>query len=140
MAALPEEGTGREEEEKQERQEKGEEEDEDTLSLGAEAVLHVVVDNKEEEQSRPTRTSATSLVSSCCSRESLLQSREPDPEQVSIPLLNHSHFLFQVLLGLGFGGPDSVTSIPQRFLVAPSKARGVCVETFKRQQRVEHSR
>ena len=86
MAALPEEGTGREEEEKQERQEKGEEEDEDTLSLGAEAVLHVVVDNKEEEQSRPTRTSATSLVSSCCSRESLLQSREPDPEQVSIPL------------------------------------------------------
>ena len=137
---MPEEGTGREEEEKQEKQEKGEEEDEDTLSLGAEAVLHVVVDNKEEEQSRPTRTSATSLVSSCCSRESLLQSREPDPEQVSIPLLNHSHFLFQVLLGLGFGGPDSVTSIPQRFLVAPSKARGVCVETFKRQQRVEHSR
>ena len=137
---MPEEGTGREEEEKQEKQEKGEEEDEDTLSLGAEAVLHVV-DNKEEEQSRPTRTSATSLVSSCCSRESLLQSREPDPEQVSIPLLNHLfHFLFQVLLGLGFGGPDSVTSIPQRFLVAPSKARGVCVETFKRQQRVEHSR
>ena len=91
MAALPEEGTGREEEEKQEKQEKGEEEDEDTLSLGAEAVLHVV-DNKEEEQSRPTRTSATSLVSSCCSRESLLQSREPDPEQVSIPLLNHTPF------------------------------------------------
>ena len=92
MAALPEEGTGREEEEKQEKQEKGEEEDEDTLSLGAEAVLHVVVDNKEEEQSRPTRTSATSLVSSCCSRESLLQSREPDPEQVLIPLLNHTPF------------------------------------------------
>ena len=85
---MPEEGPGGEEEEKQERQEKqekGEEEEEDTLSLGAEAVLHLV-DNKEEEQSRPTRTSATSLVSSCCSRESLLQSREPDPEQVPTPL------------------------------------------------------
>ena len=58
-----------------------EEDEEDTLSLGAEAVLHIV-DNHPDEQSRPSRTSATSLISSCCSRESFLQSREPDPEQV----------------------------------------------------------
>jgi len=129
VAALPEEGAGGEEDEKQERQEKGEEDEEDTLSLGAEAVLQGLVENsrgEQEEQLRPSRTSATSLISSCCSRESLLQSREPDPEQV--------------LLGLGFGGTDSVTSIPKRFLIAPSKARGVCIETFKKQERVEHSR
>ena len=60
------------------------EDEEDTLSLGAEAVLHIV-DNHPDEQSRPSRTSATSLISSCCSRESFLQSREPDPEQVCSP-------------------------------------------------------
>ena len=81
---MPEEGAGGEEDEKQEGEEKGagEEEEEDTLSLGAEAVLHLV-ENSQEEQSRPSRTSATSLISSSCSRESLLQSREPDPEQVN---------------------------------------------------------
>lgn len=93
VAALPEEGAGGEEDERQERQEMGggEEEDEDTLSLGAEAVLQLV-ENSQEEQLRPSaeryeicgrKTSATSLISSCCSRESLLQSREPDPEQVN---------------------------------------------------------
>merc|ERR1712223_133673 len=81
-----------------------------------------IVDNHPDEQSRPSRTSATSLISSCCSRESFLQSREPDPEQV--------------LLGLGFGGSSSVSAIPQRFLTAPSRARGVCVETFKRQTNI----
>ena len=81
---MPEEGAGGDEDEKQEGEEKGagEEEEEDTLSLGAEAVLHLV-ENSQEEQSRPSRTSATSLISSSCSRESLLQSREPDPEQVN---------------------------------------------------------
>ena len=83
---MPEEGAKGEEEEKQEK-EAGEEEEEDTLSLGAEAVLQLVESSSNlEEQSRPSRTSATSLVSSCCSRESLLQSREPDPEQVPTPL------------------------------------------------------
>ena len=93
MAALPEKSArSEEEEEKHERQESGEkqekgpreaEEEEDNLSLGAEAVLHPMVNNhQEEEQLRPSRTSTTSLTSSCCSRESLLQSREPDPEQV----------------------------------------------------------
>ena len=142
VAALPEEGAGGEEDEKQERQEKGEEDEEDTLSLGAEAVLQGLVENsrgEQEEQLRPSRTSATSLISSCCSRESLLQSREPDPEQVNSSLNPPLPFL-QVLLGLGFGGTDSVTSIPKRFLIAPSKARGVCIETFKKQERVEHSR
>ena len=95
MAALPEKSARSEEEEKHERQESGEKqekgpreaeeeaEEEDNLSLGAEAVLHPMVNNhQEEEQLRPSRTSTTSLTSSCCSRESLLQSREPDPEQV----------------------------------------------------------
>jgi len=130
VAALPEENNEQLTKVTRERKEEenahyGEEDEEDTLSLGAEAVLHIV-DNHPDEQSRPSRTSATSLISSCCSRESFLQSREPDPEQV--------------LLGLGFGGSNSVSAIPQRFLTAPSRARGVCVETFKRQQRVEHSR
>ena len=95
VAALPEKGAGGEEDEKQERQEKGEEEEEDTLSLGAEAVLQGLVENsrgEQEEQLRPSRTSATSLISSCCSRESLLQSREPDPEQVNSSLNPHSLF------------------------------------------------
>ena len=94
MAALPEKSARSEEEEKHERQESGEKqekgpreaeeaEEEDNISLGAEAVLHPMVNNhQEEEQLRPSRTSTTSLTSSCCSRESLLQSREPDPEQV----------------------------------------------------------
>merc|ERR1712013_546269 len=130
VAALPEENNEHLTKVVRERREEEsvhcrEEDEEDTLSLGAEAVLHIA-DNHPDEQSRPSRTSATSLISSCCSRESFLQSREPDPEQV--------------LLGLGFGGSNSVSAIPQRFLTAPSRARGVCVETFKRQQRVEHSR
>ena len=87
---MPEEAAKGEEEEKQEK-EAGEEEEEDTLSLGAEAVLQLVESSNLEEQSRPSRTSATSLVSSCCSRESLLQSREPDPEQVGS---SFSHLLF----------------------------------------------
>ena len=62
-------------------------EEEDTLCLGAEAVGVGGVEGgrvgggEDVRGERVCRTSAHSLVSSC-SRESILQAREPDPEQV----------------------------------------------------------
>ena len=54
------------------------------------------------------------------SMDSVLQSREADPEQV--------------LLNLGFAGSEALARIPLRFLIQPSHARGVSIETFKKQQ------
>ena len=54
------------------------------------------------------------------SMDSVLQSREADPEEV--------------LYNLGFADSEALAKIPRRFFQKPSVARGVSIENFKRQQ------
>jgi len=57
---------------------------------------------------------------STSSVESLLYAREPDPEEV--------------LLSLGFGGSESLSKIPERFLSHRSKAKGVTITNFVKKE------
>ena len=52
--------------------------------------------------------------------DSVLQSREPDPEEI--------------LLNLGFGGSEQLSRIPARFLRHKSAAKGITVESFLSKQ------
>ena len=52
--------------------------------------------------------------------DSVLQSREADPEEV--------------LYNLGFADSEALAKIPRRFFQKPSVAKGVSIENFKRQQ------
>ena len=52
--------------------------------------------------------------------DSVLQSREADPEEV--------------LFNLGFAESEAFAKIPLRFLKQPSKAKGVSIENFKKNQ------
>ena len=54
------------------------------------------------------------------SMDSVLQSREVDPEEV--------------LYNLGFADSEALAKIPIRFLQRPSVARGVSIENFRRHQ------
>lgn len=54
------------------------------------------------------------------SMDSVLQSREADPEEV--------------LYNLGFADSEALAKIPLRFLQSPSIAKGVSLENFRRQQ------
>ena len=54
------------------------------------------------------------------SMDSVLQSREADPEEV--------------LYNLGFADSEALAKIPRRFFQRPSVAKGVSIENFKRQQ------
>ena len=52
--------------------------------------------------------------------DSVLQSREVDPEEV--------------LYNLGFADSEALAKIPRRFLQKPSVAKGVSIENFRKQQ------
>ena len=54
------------------------------------------------------------------SMDSVLQSREADPEEV--------------LYNLGFADSEALAKIPRRFFQRPSIAKGVSIENFKKQQ------
>merc|ERR1712045_266553 len=124
-----------------ESEERGEErdqdiDDDDNLTLGAEAggyysggVKNVgqLIFNKNNKAGRArgplhhsdTSTSLKSDVS-VSSMDSVLQSREADPEEV--------------LINLGFAESEAFAKIPLRFLKQPSKAKGVSIENFKKNQ------
>ena len=42
--------------------------------------------------------------------------------------------VFQVLLSLGFGGSESLSKIPERFLSHKSKAKGVTITNFVKKE------
>jgi len=107
-------------------------EENDNLTLGAEAggfadcpVQCSVLKSK----GRLGQIKHTDTLSSIASEESqasnasvdsVLQSRAADPEAV--------------LQNLGFAGSEALAKIPARFLQQPSKAKGMSVDLFKRQQ------
>ena len=43
-------------------------------------------------------------------------------------------YSFQVLLSLGFGGSESLSKIPERFLSHKSKAKGVTITNFVKKE------
>jgi len=71
-------------------------------------------------QHSDTSTSLKSDTASVSSMDSVLQSREADPEEV--------------LINLGFAESEALAKIPLRFLKQPSKAKGVSIENFKKNQ------
>jgi len=130
VAALPDESQEKCEEDKKEVE--ATVEDNDNLNLGAEAGGYT--ESTDSGLGRPsnvrlgmlqhsdTLTSVLSDMSqaSTTSVDSVLQSREADPETV--------------LQNLGFAGSDALARIPVRFLQQPSKAKGITVEAYKKQQ------
>jgi len=70
-------------------------------------------------QHSDTMTSLKSDATSS-SMDSVLQSREVDPEEV--------------LYNLGFADSEALAKIPRRFLQKPSVAKGVSIENFRKQQ------
>jgi len=106
-------------------------EENDNLTLGAEAgVFNCTVQcSVPKSKGRLFQIKHTDTLSSIASEESqvsntsvdsLLQSRSADPEAV--------------LQNLGFAGSEALAKIPARFLQHPSKAKGMSVDLFKKQQ------
>jgi len=110
--------------------------EDDNLTLGAEAGGYCtpgvknagqLIFNKNNKSGRARGTlqhsdTSNSLKSdvSVSSMDSVLQSREADPEEV--------------LINLGFAESEAFAKIPLRFLKQPSKAKGVSIENFKKNQ------
>jgi len=136
VAALPDISKDTESEERPEERDNDIAED-DNLTLGAEAGgyhsaggknVGQLIFNKNNNKSGRARAplqhsdTSTSLKSdvSVSSMDSVLQSREADPEEV--------------LINLGFAESEAFAKIPHRFLKQPSKAKGVSIENFKKNQ------
>jgi len=139
VAALPDISKDTESEESRAEERDNDIAEDDNLTLGAEAggyytaappVKNVgqLIFNKNNKSARATRgtlqhsDTSTSLKSdvSVSSMDSVLQSREADPEEV--------------LINLGFAESEAFAKIPLRFLKQPSKAKGVSIENFKKNQ------
>lgn len=121
-----------EEEEREDAVKEESSEENDNLTLGAEAggfTECVGQSSEPKSKGRLSQLKHTDTFSSIASEDSqvsntsvdsVLQSRAADPEAV--------------LQNLGFAGSEALAKIPVRFLQQPSKAKGISVDLFKKQQ------
>jgi len=121
-----------EEEEREDSVKEESSEENDNLTLGAEAggfTECVGLSSEPKSKGRLSQLKHTDTFSSIASEDSqvsntsvdsVLQSRAADPEAV--------------LQNLGFAGSEALAKIPVRFLQQPSKAKGISVDLFKKQQ------